>query len=218
MSIVCIVDQNLPKPDQTVQPSPQSTVDVNADDFSDAVPSPQLEVDGVKADTPSDTFYRFLPATSVLLLVFMFVVSTYNARGQPRDMSFVFLCYTILLFLFYCLRKYERLDSDAPPRLRRSLKAVILLLTTGLNVAFACRASEIVPWPFAAVIWASAAFVALIGYFALFVWSNRVVGIDNGALPYSKLDSNSNENKNSNNSKEEEKYFFHNELSPEDKA
>ncbi|OAY79906.1 hypothetical protein ACMD2_07133 [Ananas comosus] len=203
------VDESIPppKPEQTLQPSPQSTVGVNVDNFSDAIPSP-----------PSDKFYRFLPASSVVLLAFMFVMSAYNARGQPRDMSFVFLCYTILLFLFYCLRKYERLGSDAPPRLRRSLKAVILLLATGLNVAFACRASELVPWPFAAVIWASAAFVALIGYFSLFVWSNRVVGVDDGALPYSKLDGNSNSNKNNNNSKEEEKHFFHNELSPEDKA
>ncbi|URD85592.1 hypothetical protein MUK42_28119 [Musa troglodytarum] len=63
--------------------------------------------------------------------------------------------------LFFCLRRLEKLAPDDPPEHKQRTLAVVWVLFTVLNLAFAWRAAEILP-PLLAV--AMAGFYVLIIY------------------------------------------------------
>ncbi|WOL09042.1 hypothetical protein Cni_G17795 [Canna indica] len=112
---------------------------------------------------------NLLPILALLCLTYSVLTSGYTARGDPSRLGFVLFSYADLLFLFYFLRRFERLAPGSSAEERTRLKAAVWLLSTALMLAFGYRVSETVPLALAGIVWILAAAVSAGGFYGLFL-------------------------------------------------
>ncbi|XP_010932905.1 uncharacterized protein [Elaeis guineensis] len=118
--------------------------------------------------------FDLLPAIGFLFLTVNVVTAAYHARHDPGTLVFVLWSYVNLLLLFWCLKKFENLRTDCPPpaEKRERLKVAIWVLSTALNLTFAWRVAGIMPLALAVVIWAMSGFLAVAGFYGLFIYKD----------------------------------------------
>ncbi|EHA8586589.1 hypothetical protein COCNU_scaffold000558G000010 [Cocos nucifera] len=127
--------------------------------------------------------FDLLPTIGFLFLTVNVVTAGYHARQDPGTLVFLLWSYVNLLLLFWCLKKFENLGTDSPPEKRERLKVAIWLLATALNLTFASRVAGIMPLALAVVIWAMSGFVAVAGFYGLFVCNDGNGDLDKASFP-----------------------------------
>ncbi|WOL09161.1 hypothetical protein Cni_G17914 [Canna indica] len=138
--------------------------------------------------------FKLLFFIACLFLAANAASSIYRSRDNPSALAFIAFVYLDLVALFVGLKKYEKLERDAPAERRQWLKAAVWALATALNLAFAWRVAEVMPPMLSVVVWAMAGSVAVGGFFGLFIYRDAddkasghvyatVVDSEQGALP-----------------------------------
>ncbi|URE20528.1 hypothetical protein MUK42_11284 [Musa troglodytarum] len=109
----------------------------------------------------------------ILYLVISVIISVYRSRGDPSMLVFVLFSCSDLLFLFLCLRRFERLAPGSPPAEKVRLKMAVWLLSAALVLAFSCRVSSVMPRALAALVWLMAGSVLVGGFYGLFLYKEQ---------------------------------------------
>ncbi|CAL9125855.1 unnamed protein product [Musa acuminata var. zebrina] len=109
----------------------------------------------------------------ILYLVISVIISVYRFRGDPSMLVFVLFSCSDLLFLFLCLRTFERLAPGSPPAEKARLKMAVWLLSAALVLAFSCRTSSVMPRALAALVWLVAGSVLVGGFYGLFLYKEQ---------------------------------------------
>nr|XP_018684438.1 PREDICTED: uncharacterized protein LOC108953364 [Musa acuminata subsp. malaccensis] len=117
--------------------------------------------------------WLFDPMAVILYLVISVIISVYRFRGDPSMLVFVLFSCSDLLFLFLCLRRFERLAPGSPPAEKARLKMAVWLLSAALVLAFSCRTSSVMPRALAALVWLMAGSVLVGGFYGLFLYKEQ---------------------------------------------
>ncbi|THU61152.1 hypothetical protein C4D60_Mb07t20270 [Musa balbisiana] len=114
-------------------------------------------------------------ATFVILylVISVIIIPVYRSRGDPSMLGFVLFSCSDLLFLFLCLRRFDRLAPGSPPAEKARLKMAVWLLSAALVLAFSCRTSSVMPRALAALVWLMAGSVLLGGFYGLFLYKEQ---------------------------------------------
>lgn len=104
-------------------------------------------------------------------LTFNSAMAIYRSKGDRAAVAFVVFSYVDLVFLFWCLRWYEREEQGSGSRER--LKMAIWLLATMLTLAFSYKVAAIVPVPEQILVWGMADATVLGGFYAFFLYGRK---------------------------------------------
>lgn len=117
--------------------------------------------------------FSFLPTLGFVFLTVSVASSINRSRHDPGMLAFVILSYVNLLLLYWCLDRLEMLGPNSPPERRKRLQVAIWVLATALNLALAWRVADVMPWALAVAAWSMAAFVAVAGFYGLFIYEDE---------------------------------------------
>ncbi|KAJ3701391.1 hypothetical protein LUZ61_005096 [Rhynchospora tenuis] len=95
------------------------------------------------------------------------VLAVYRSKEDAWSVAFVVSAYFALLFLFWCLRLYERTAPNAAQRWK--LIVAVWSLSTFLTSMFSYKVANLMPWPVDLVVWSMAASVICGGFYAFFI-------------------------------------------------
>ncbi|XP_074586981.1 uncharacterized protein LOC141842898 isoform X1 [Curcuma longa] len=113
--------------------------------------------------------FNLLPFFALVFLTVNAVESAYHSRHDPSALIFSAFIYSDLLLLFICLKMFDNLGPDSPPKRRGQLKVAIWVLAATLNVAFAWRVAAVMPLPLAVMLWLMSGVVTVGGFYGLFI-------------------------------------------------
>ncbi|CAN6215113.1 unnamed protein product [Urochloa humidicola] len=95
-------------------------------------------------------------------------LAIYKSWGDAGSVAFVLVADAVLVFLFICLRVFERARAGPAGR-GRIIKAAVWALTTLLTAMFASRVAPLMPPAVAALVWAMAVATTAGGFWAFFL-------------------------------------------------
>ncbi|CAL9080756.1 unnamed protein product [Musa textilis] len=113
--------------------------------------------------------FNWLPTIAFLFLTYNSAESAYRSRHDPPTLAFIVFAYVDLVMLLFCLKQFEKLSPESAPAKRERLKAAVWVLTVALNLAFAWRVAEIMPWLLSVLVWLMSVSVAIGGFYGLFI-------------------------------------------------
>ncbi|CAL9202078.1 unnamed protein product [Musa hybrid cultivar] len=113
--------------------------------------------------------FNWLPTIAFLFLTYNSAESAYRSRHDIPTLAFIVFAYVDLVMLLFCLKQFEKLSPESTPAKREQLKAAVWVLTTALNLAFAWRVAEIMPWLLSVLVWLMSVSVAIGGFYGLFI-------------------------------------------------
>ncbi|XP_042373370.1 uncharacterized protein LOC121967300 [Zingiber officinale] len=114
--------------------------------------------------------FNLLPFFTFIFLTVNAVESAYHSRHDPSALVFSAFIYSDLLLLFACLKMFDNLGPDSPPKRKGQLKLAVWVLAAGLNVAFAWRVAAVMPLPLSVMLWLMSGVVTVGGFFGLFIY------------------------------------------------
>ncbi|KAG6536452.1 hypothetical protein ZIOFF_001508 [Zingiber officinale] len=114
--------------------------------------------------------FNLLPLFTFIFLTVNAVESAYHSRHDPSALVFSAFIYSDLLLLFACLKMFDNLGPDSPPKRKGQLKLAVWVLAAGLNVAFAWRVAAVMPLPLSVMLWLMSGVVTVGGFFGLFIY------------------------------------------------
>ncbi|KAJ1685461.1 hypothetical protein LUZ63_016851 [Rhynchospora breviuscula] len=95
------------------------------------------------------------------------VLAIYRSKEDAWSVAFVVSAYFALLFLFWCLRLYERTAPNVAQRWK--LKVAIWSLSTFLTAIFSYKVAKLMPRPVDLIVWGMAVSVICGGFYAFFI-------------------------------------------------
>ncbi|CAN6165131.1 unnamed protein product [Urochloa humidicola] len=116
----------------------------------------------------ADRQYSALTKLGFGALAFNSALAVYKSWGDAGSVTFVIVADAALVFLFICLREFERARAGPAGR-GRNIKAAVWALTTLLTAMFASRVAPLMPPAVAALVWAMAVATAAGGFWAFFL-------------------------------------------------
>ncbi|CAL5048399.1 unnamed protein product [Urochloa decumbens] len=126
---------------------------------------------GMNRGDNGDGGFSWLTALGFGFLTFNSGMAIHRSDGEPGAVVFVVASYLDLVFLFACLRVFERTPRDSPRR--EWLKAAVWALTTLLTVMFSHKVASIMPPVVALVVWAMAFITIAGGFYAFFIHKDK---------------------------------------------
>jgi hypothetical protein len=133
----------------------------------------------IEKPTPQDregAWPSLLTIIGFAFLTFNSFMAVYRSNGDVGAISFVAFSYSVLVLLFYCLRRFETTPPESPSRDR--IKMAVWLLTTLLTAAFSYKVAAIMPLPVQVLVWAMAGATVLGGFYAFFIHQEKAAQLD----------------------------------------